>query len=138
MFSLVAVAIVTTVGSFQFSNETTTATKTSLENIGSRYSYNFAIFPIHLTCTMWPNSNRTGGNGVQVETENETFSVVCSRSPQNLEFGHFVLFGRVRAGPLFFSLNPNGLRRSRCHRRRSILNSLLLKVWRIVTSSPPC
>ena len=39
------------------------------------------------------SSNRTGGNGVQVETDSETFTVMCSRSLQNLEFGHF---GRVR------------------------------------------
>ena len=43
------------------------------------------------------SSNRTGGNGVQVETENEKFTVMCSSSPQNLEFGNFMLlFGRVR------------------------------------------
>ena len=43
------------------------------------------------------SSNKTGGNGVQVQTENEKFTVVCSRSPQDLEFGHFtLLFGRVR------------------------------------------
>ena len=44
-------------------------------------------------------SNRTGGNGVQVETENENFTVMCSRTPQkqNLKFGNFtLLFGRVR------------------------------------------
>ena len=39
--------------------------------------------------------NRTNGNGVQVETENDKFTVICSRSPQNLGFGHFtLLFGR--------------------------------------------
>ena len=41
--------------------------------------------------------NRTRGSGVQVETENEKFTVMCSRSQQTLEFGHFtLLFGRVR------------------------------------------
>ena len=30
--------------------------------------------------------NRTCGNGVQAEAENEKFTVMCSRSPQNLEF----------------------------------------------------
>ena len=35
--------------------------------------------------------NRSGRSGVQVKTENKKFPVVCSRSPQNLEFGHFVL-----------------------------------------------
>ena len=73
--------------------------------------YSFASIPIRSTCTMWPNSpvteqvgtafnlynvaelssNRTGGNGAQVETENEKFTVMCSSSPQNLEFGHFTL-----------------------------------------------
>ena len=37
------------------------------------------------------SSNKTGENGVQVETENEKFIVMCP------EFGHFtLLFGRVR------------------------------------------
>ena len=31
------------------------------------------------------SSNRTGGNGVQVETDNEKFNVKCSRPPQTLE-----------------------------------------------------
>ena len=45
------------------------------------------------------SSNRTGGHSVQFETESETFTVMCSRSPQNLEFGHFtLLFGRARLG----------------------------------------
>ena len=35
--------------------------------------------------------NRTCGNGVQVKTENNKITVVCSRSPQNLKFGHFTL-----------------------------------------------
>ena len=34
---------------------TATATKTSLENISSRYLYYFTIIPIRSTCTMWPN-----------------------------------------------------------------------------------
>ena len=43
------------------------------------------------------SSNRTGGNGVQVDTEKGKYTVVYSRSPQNLEFGHFtLLFGRVQ------------------------------------------
>ena len=28
-------------------------------------------------------------DGVQVQTEKGKFTVVCSRSPENLEFGHF-------------------------------------------------
>ena len=43
-----------------------------------------------------PPSIRSDGNGVQVETENEKFTVMCSCSPQNLESGHFrLLFGQV-------------------------------------------
>ena len=43
------------------------------------------------------SSNRIGRNGVQVETENEKFTVMCSRSPQSFELGHFtLLFGRAR------------------------------------------
>ena len=62
------------------------------------------------------SSKRTGGNRVQVETEYETFTVMCSRSPQNVEFSHFTSLLPVRqgiyqiynarAGPLFFALNP--------------------------------
>ena len=35
--------------------------------------------------------NRIGRIGVQAETENEKFAVICSRSPQNLKFSHFTL-----------------------------------------------
>ena len=37
------------------------------------------------------SSNRTDLKGVQVETVNEKFTTMCSRSQQNLEFGHFML-----------------------------------------------
>ena len=53
------------------------------------------------------SSNRTGGktgNGVQVETEIEKFTVMRSFSPQNLEFVHFTLLfcrGRRRNVPNF-------------------------------------
>ena len=41
--------------------------------------------------------NQIGRSGAQVKKENETFTVVGSRSPQNLEFGHFrLLFCRER------------------------------------------
>ena len=46
--------------------------------------------------------NQTGRNGVQVKKENEKFTVVCSRSPQNFAFGHFTLLfciGRQRNVP---------------------------------------
>ena len=45
------------------------------------------------------SSNRTDGNGVQVtcKTEIKKITVMCSRSPQNFEFGYFtLLFGRAR------------------------------------------
>ena len=35
--------------------------------------------------------NQTGGSSVQVKKENEKFTVVPSRSPQNLKCGHFTL-----------------------------------------------
>ena len=37
------------------------------------------------------SSNQNGRHGVQVKKENEKFTVVCSRYPKNLEFGHFTL-----------------------------------------------
>ena len=41
--------------------------------------------------------NQIGRSTVQVKEENETFTVVCSRSPQNVEIGHFtLLFCRER------------------------------------------
>ena len=43
------------------------------------------------------SSNRTGGNGVQVETEIKKNTAMYSRSPQNFEFGYFTfLLGRAR------------------------------------------
>ena len=65
-----------------------TATKTSLENISSRYFYYFASIPIRSTCTMWSNYPETEqvGTGFKSETENEKLTVVCSRSLQNLDF----------------------------------------------------
>ena len=62
---------------------------------------------------------------------------MCSRSPQNLEFGHFTLLfcrGRqrnvqktynARAELLFLLIKPIVLRRSRRRRRRRILRSLI-------------
>ena len=43
------------------------------------------------------SSNRTCRNGIEVEIENQKFTVMSSRSLQNLEFSHFtLLFGGVR------------------------------------------
>ena len=62
--------------------------------------------------------NQIGRSGVQVKKENEKFTVVRSRSPQNLKCGHFMLSfcrGRQRNAPkckthakrdCFCSLNP--------------------------------
>ena len=50
--------------------------------------------------------NEIGRGGVQVKRQNENFTVVCSRSPQNLEFGHFTLLfcrGRQRNVPKFIT-----------------------------------
>ena len=65
---------------------TTTPTKTSLENISSRYLNNFLIISIRSTCSMWTNYPVTE----QVEmTFNlrqrmKKFTVMCSRSLRNL------------------------------------------------------
>ena len=80
--------------------ETTTASPTKTSR---KYKFvllvllGFAIIPssFNLYNVAELSSNGTGGKGVQVETENEKFTVMCSRSPQNLGFSHFtLLFGR--------------------------------------------
>ena len=46
--------------------------------------------------------NQIGRSSVQVKKENEKFTVVCSRSPQNIKCGHFTLLfcrGRQRNVP---------------------------------------
>ena len=71
--------------SSEYSTTTATPTKTSLENISSRHLHYFAIIPIRSLCAMWPNypekeQVRTGpGKGLQVETENERLTVMCSQ-----------------------------------------------------------
>ena len=56
------------------------------------YSNSFNLYNVAELST-----NRTAGNGVQVETEIKKITVMCSRSPQSLEFSHFTLwFGRAR------------------------------------------
>ena len=41
--------------------------------------------------------NQIGRSGVQVKKQNEKFTVLCSRRPQNIEFGRFtLLFHRER------------------------------------------
>ena len=50
----------------------------------------FRDFPCH--------RNPIGRSGVQVEKEREKFTVVCSRSTQNLEFGHFYVVAENGTG----------------------------------------
>ena len=75
-----------------------------------------------------------GKSGVQVNKENERFTAVRSRSPQNLECGHFTLLfyrGQQRNASkckthvqcLFLLIKPVFLRRCRCHRRHRCLSS---------------
>ena len=80
--------------------------------------------------------NQIGRSGVQVKKKkNEKFTLVRSRSPQNLKCGHFTLLfcrGRHRNVPkckthvqrLFLLIKPIVLRRCHCRRRRPCLSSL--------------
>ena len=67
-------------------------------------------------------------SGVQVKKENEKFTVMRSRSPQNLEFGYFTLLFeeggkkmdqtlKRASGAILFLVKPIVLRRCRCRRR---------------------
>ena len=81
--------------------ETTTATptKTPLENINLHFQNCFAFILTSSTCIMWPNypGAEFVENRGQVQIEKGNFTVVCLRSLQNLEFGHFTsLFCRER------------------------------------------
>ena len=88
------------------------------------YSNSFNLFSVAEL-----SSNRTGGNGIQGQTKNGKFTVVCSRSPQNPEFGHFtLLFGRVwRRNAPKFKTHVQGLCFTLC-----TIGGFH------VTSSPPC
>ena len=90
---------------------TATPAKMSFENVSSRYLYHFAIIPIRSTYVAELSSNRTGGNGVQVETENKKCTVMYSRSPEDLVWPRTAekctKIYNSRPGPLFFSLNLN-------------------------------
>ena len=73
--------------------------------------------------------HQIGGSGIQVKKENEKFTIVRSRSPQNLKCGHFTLLfcgGRQKkctkvhnasAERLLLLLKPIVLERCRCRRR---------------------
>ena len=120
--------------------ETTTATptKTSLENISSRYLYYFAMIPIRSACTMWPNYPVTEqvGKAFKLRQRMKILRRVFTFSTKPLIWLlHVVVWSstvkkctkiyNAHAEPLFFSLNPIVLRRSRCRRRSSFLNSLI-------------
>ena len=79
------------------------------------------------------SSNRTCRNGVQDLTENERFAVVCSRPPENLEEiwpFHLVWPSALKACTKIYNTRaePIVLWRSRCRRRSSFLNSLII-IW---------
>ena len=78
------------------------------ENVPWKYNFiSFVLLRDYLNSFNFYNNgelprDQTGRSGVQVKKENEKFTVVCSRSPQNLEFGHFTLLfcrGRQRNVP---------------------------------------
>ena len=118
-------------------------------NVNFTWKYKFALlvllrdysnlFYLHNVAEL--SSNRTGGNGVQVAGGREgniyrhvltystkpwisSFHVVVWPSTANKMYQ----INNSRAGPLFSSLNPIVLWRSRCRRRRSFLNSLMVLV----------
>ena len=122
-----------------------TATKTSLENTSLlRLCYFREYFnSLNFYKSGVLSRNQIGRSGVQVKKENEKFTVVCSRSPQNLKCGHFtLLFCSGRQGNVpeckthvqsdsFYSLNQLFYARCRCRcgcrrrRRRRCLSSLI-------------
>ena len=87
-----------------------TAMKTSLENITL---FQFVLLhnniSTHSTCTKTANlpRNPAGVRGIQVKKENEKFTIVCSCSAQNFEFGHFIILkGTCRAIVFLTSYSP--------------------------------
>ena len=62
----------------------------------------FAIISTHSifteTGTTCLSRNQIGRSGFQVKKENEKLTIVCSRSPHNLEVGHFTLFVLLQPG----------------------------------------
>ena len=97
---------------------------------------------IHRETANYPGTKLVGAAfKLKKKKKNENFTVVCSRSSKNLEFGHFtLLFCRgqrtnvpkrknARAERLFLLIKPIVLWRChcRCRRRRRCLSSLLSK-----------
>ena len=72
--------------------------------------------------------NQIGRSGVQVKKENQKFTAVRSRSPQNLKCGHFTLLFCRERQEMYQNVKrtcrPIVLRRCRCRRRRRCLSSL--------------
>ena len=78
--------------------------------------------------------NQIGRRVIRVKKENEIFTVICSRSPQILVFGHFTLLFCTRwrrnvakfkmhvQGDCFFLIKPIVLRRCRFRQRRCCLS----------------
>ena len=62
--------------------------KTSPENVTLLHYFNLFIFFRNSELSR----SQIGRSGIQVKKENEKLMVVCSRSHQNLEFGHFTLW----------------------------------------------
>ena len=79
---------------------TVTPMKTSLGIVGLFYFGYFVIISTRPTSTEWLlTRNQIGRTGFHVKKENKKFTIVCSRSPENLEFDHFTFLscrGRQR------------------------------------------
>ena len=78
------------------------------ENVILRYNFISFVLLRHYfnSFNLYTNDklprNQIGRSTVQVKEENDKFTVVCLRSPQNVEFGHFTLLfcrGRQRNVP---------------------------------------
>ena len=70
--------------------------------------------------------NQIGCSGLQVKKENEKFTVMCSRSPQNLKCGHFTL--------LFCRGRQRNVRKSKTHVQSDCFCSLNLFFCGIVVA----
>ena len=67
------------------------------ENVTSKYNFiSFVLLRDYFNLINFYRNgelsmNQISRSGVQIKKESEKFTVVCSRSPKNLEFGHFTL-----------------------------------------------
>ena len=96
-------------------NTTATLTKSSLENISSRYLYYFAIIPIRSICKMCPVTEQVG-TAFKSRQRIKLYRHVLTFSTEPRIWSFHVAFlsstakkctkmYNARAGPLFFSLN---------------------------------